>query len=60
MNFYDRSGKVKGIERFLGAVEAVENSLMEVTSGQVCRLIILLSLFEFYYVTKAVKIHYNT
>lgn len=29
-----RSGKVKGIERFLGAVEAVENSLMEVTSGQ--------------------------
>ncbi|CAG7826825.1 unnamed protein product, partial [Allacma fusca] len=29
-----RSGKVKGIERFLGAVEAVEHSLMEVTSGQ--------------------------
>jgi len=25
---------VKGIERFLGAVEAVEQSLMEVTSGQ--------------------------
>jgi len=25
---------VKGIERFLGAVEAVEQSLMETTSGQ--------------------------
>lgn len=32
--FYNRSGKIKGIERILGAVENLEPSLMEVTSGQ--------------------------
>jgi hypothetical protein len=31
---HDRTGKVKGIERFLGAVETLEQSLIEVTSGQ--------------------------
>ncbi|KAK6642252.1 hypothetical protein RUM44_013975 [Polyplax serrata] len=29
-----RTGKIKGIERFLGAVDTLEPSLMEVTSGQ--------------------------
>ena len=29
-----RTGKIKGIERFLGAVDNLEPSLMEVTSGQ--------------------------
>lgn len=29
-----RTGKVKGIERFLGTVETLEQSLIEVTSGQ--------------------------
>ena len=29
-----RTGKVKGIERFLGTVEAIQESLIEVTSGQ--------------------------
>jgi hypothetical protein len=29
-----RTGKVKGIERLLGAVETLEQSLIEVTSGQ--------------------------
>lgn len=29
-----RTGKIKGIERFLGAVDTLEPQLMEVTSGQ--------------------------
>lgn len=29
-----RTGKIKGIERFLGAVDTLDASLMEVTSGQ--------------------------
>lgn len=29
-----RTGKVKGIERILGAVETLQESLIEVTSGQ--------------------------
>lgn len=29
-----RTGKIKGIERFLGAVDTLQESLIEVTSGQ--------------------------
>lgn len=29
-----RTGKIKGIERILGTVDAVQESLIEVTSGQ--------------------------
>lgn len=29
-----RTGKIKGIERFLGAVDVLQESLIEVTSGQ--------------------------
>jgi stonin-1/2 len=29
-----RTGKIKGIERFLGTVETLQESLIEVTSGQ--------------------------
>lgn len=29
-----RTGKIKGIERFLGTVDALQESLIEVTSGQ--------------------------
>lgn len=29
-----RTGKIKGIERFLGTVDTLQESLIEVTSGQ--------------------------
>lgn len=32
--FFNRTGKIKGIERFLGTVETLQESLIEVTSGQ--------------------------
>lgn len=32
-SFITRTGKIKGIERLLGAVETLEHSLMEVSSG---------------------------
>lgn len=32
--FFRRTGKIKGIERFLGAVDTLQESLIEVTSGQ--------------------------
>lgn len=33
MRMYFRTGKIKGIERFLGAVDTLEAHLIEVTSG---------------------------
>lgn len=33
-SFDRRTGKIKGIERFLGAVDTLQESLIEVTSGQ--------------------------